>query len=168
MAVHTTTVRRRAWPFRWPHGPSLECPNRSRRNEPTLPLAVPFSPLLGGNIFAQMVQPSTARLFENPYVFPPICLIAQVLEFLTSLYLSFTMVVSDVLPRRHWWPVLYATSKTRALLAPAVSVGALWVPSKEGYCDNWSLPWDLWVFRVSPLRTGFCTLLGCGAAHSIT
>lgn len=104
----------------------------------------------GVNIFAQMVQPSTIGLFENPYVFPPIGLIAPVLEFLKSLHLSFTMVVPDVLPRRHWWPVLCAISESRALLAPARSVGALLVPSKEGYRDNWPLPWDLWVFRVLP------------------
>lgn len=114
-----------------------------------------FSPFVvphcaGVNMFAQAPQPATSQLFENPYVFPPICLIPQVFLYLGSLRISFTMVVPDVVPRRYWWPLLCSTCRDRVLLAPAGSVGSLLIPSKEGYRDDWMLPWDLWAFRVLP------------------
>ena len=117
-----------------------------------LPFFSPFpTPRCSGvNLFAQSPQTSTAYLFDNPYVFPPICLIPQVLRFLKSLHIPFTMVIPDILPRRFWWSLLCSACETRLLLAPAGSAGALAVPSKEGYRQDWSLPWDLWVFRISP------------------
>lgn len=45
------------------------------------------------NIFTQTPQTSTVHLFANSYVFPPICLIPQVLRFLKSLRIPFTIVV---------------------------------------------------------------------------
>lgn len=112
------------------------------------PFAVPRC--AGVNIFAQAPQASTNQLFRNPYVFPPICLIPQVFLYLRSLRISFTMVVPDVVPRRYWWPLLCSTCGDRFLLAPAGSVGSLMIPSKEGYRDDWVLPWDLWAFRILP------------------
>ena len=97
------------------------------------------------------VEPS--NLFINPYVFSPICLISQVFEFLKSLHVPFTMVVPDVNPRKFWWPILCAASKFRVLLASAGSSGVLLGPSKDGYSNEWPLPWDLWVFRISPVST---------------
>ena len=104
----------------------------------------------GVNIFAQSFDKRISHLFSNPYVFPPICLIAQVLHFLKALGVPFTMVVPDVHPRKFWWPVICAASESRFLLASRGSSGALLVPSNQGYRDDCSLPWDLWVFRVSP------------------
>jgi uncharacterized protein YukE len=105
----------------------------------------------GVNIFAQSPGLGVAEpLFQNAYVFPPICLIAQVLRFLISLNVPFTVVLPDVLPRRHWWPVVWQMSTDRMLLASAGCSGALLIPSKLGYRGDWTLPWDLWAFRLSP------------------
>ena len=48
-------------------------------------------------------------IFKNPYVFPPICLIPHVIQYLRSLQLSYTIVIPDVCPRRFWWPLLTST-----------------------------------------------------------
>lgn len=115
-----------------------------------LPSFSPFpTPLCSGaNVFAQTPQTSSAHLFDNPYVFLPICLIPQVLRFLKSLHISFTIVVPDIPPRRFWWSLL-CSAETRLPLAKAGSMGALAVLSKNVYRQDWPLPWDLWVFRIS-------------------
>ena len=122
--------------------------------EKLLPFFSPYPTALsaGVNVFAQTPHTSNANLFINPYVFPPICLISQIFEFLKSLHVPFTIVVPDVNPRKFWWPILCAASKFRVLLASAgSSSGVLLAHSKDGYSNDWSLPWDLWVFPISPV-----------------
>ena len=52
------------------------------------------------NLFSQSPDIHPPRLFSCPYVFPPICLIPNVLRFMSSFAISFTVVVPDVLPHR--------------------------------------------------------------------
>ena len=59
------------------------------------PFPVPGSS--GVNVFAQ--SPSRQRdLFANPYAFPPIILIPDLLRFLSSQAISCALVVPDVCP----------------------------------------------------------------------
>ena len=60
----------------------------------------------GVDIFSQMPHQYPPQLFNNPYVFPPICLIPHVLRFHRSTVASFTTVFPDIQPRRFWWPIL--------------------------------------------------------------
>ena len=53
----------------------------------------------GVNAFSQSPDFHPPQLFSNPYVFLPICLIPNVLRFLSSFCVSFTIVVPDVRPR---------------------------------------------------------------------
>ena len=50
----------------------------------------------GVNVFSQSPDIHPPLLFSNPYVFPPICLIPNVLRFMSSFSVSFTIVVPDV------------------------------------------------------------------------
>ena len=100
------------------------------------------------NVFAQSPDLYDASIFKNPYVFPPICLIPHVIQYLRSLQLSYTIVIPDVCPRRFWWPLLASTCSVRHLLAVAGTVGALLTPSRIGFSNHWPIPWDLWVFRI--------------------
>lgn len=60
----------------------------------------------GVNLFSQSPNLHPPLLSSNPYLFPPICLIANVPRFLFSVRVPFTIVVPDVQPRRFWWPLL--------------------------------------------------------------
>jgi len=105
----------------------------------------------GVNIFSQSLDLHPPHMFSNPYVFLPlICLIPNVLRFLCTLQVKFTMVVPDIQPRRFWWVLLPHRSPSSLLLARQGDVGALRRPSKSGYEDIWPLPWDLWAFRINP------------------
>ena len=66
----------------------------------------------GVNLFSQSPDLHPPLLFSNPYVFPPICLIANVLRFLFSVRVPFTIVVPDVQSRRFWWPLLPHSSQS--------------------------------------------------------
>ena len=105
----------------------------------------------GVNVFSQSPDIHPPQLFSNPYVFPPICLIPNVLRFLSSFRVSFTIVVPDVRPRRFWWALLPHCSPSSLLLAREGKVGVLHPPSKSGYQDFWPLPWDLWAFHIDPM-----------------
>ena len=100
------------------------------------------------NIFAQSPDLYDVSIFKNPYVFPPICLIPHVIQYLRSLQLYYTIVIPDVCPRRFWWPLLTSTCSARHLLAIAGTVGALLTPSRNGFSNHWPIPWDLWIFRI--------------------
>lgn len=102
----------------------------------------------GVNIFAQSParQP---KIFERPYVFPPIVLISQVHKFLHKLSVPYTMCIADVHPRRFWWPQLRAKASEALLLAPKGSEGVVLPPTSDGFSLKWPLPWDLWVFHFS-------------------
>ena len=105
----------------------------------------------GVNLFSQSPDIHPPRLFSYPYVFPPICLIPNVLRFMSSFAISFTVVVPDVLPRRFWWALLPHCPSSSLLLAREGQVGVLHPPSKNGYQDSWPLPWGLWAFRIEPI-----------------
>ena len=71
------------------------------------PFPVPGS--AGVNLFAQLPPPPRrlSLLFTNPYVFPPVVLIHEVLRFITCLSFSCTLVVPDLRPRFwFWWSLL--------------------------------------------------------------
>ena len=108
----------------------------------------PLANSLGVNVFAQSPDLHSPEFFENPYVFPPICLIPHVFTYLNSLELSNTIVISDVHPQRFWWPLLVSCSSSH-LLATRETTGAVLVPSKNGFSDEWPIPWDLCAFRIS-------------------
>lgn len=102
----------------------------------------------GVNVFAQLTGRQPLALFSNPYVFPPICLIPNVLWLLRSARLVFTLVVPDVQPRRFWWPLLPHDSHSGLCLGRRGDIGIIQPPSKSGYNRSWPLPWDLWAFRI--------------------
>ena len=110
------------------------------------PYPVPGSS--GVNLFAQRPY-NHGHLFSNPYVFPPIILIPQVLRFVKSQSFPCTIVVPDIRPRKFWWPLLQSYSSFQ--LAPKGTLGMVLPPSSEGFSPRWPLPWDLWVFRIDPL-----------------
>ena len=115
-----------------------------------LPFFSPY-PVLGAagvNVFAQ--HPSrNSQLFVNPYAFPPIALIPQLLRFLSEIVVSCTIVIPDVRPRAFWWPLL--PHSQAFLLAKKGEKGVVLPPTSKGFSDTWSLPWDLWVFRFDPI-----------------
>ena len=93
----------------------------------------------GVNLFSQAPNLHPPLLSSNPYVFPPVCLIANVLRFLFSVRVPFTIVVPDVQPRRFWWPLLPYSSPSSLLLSRKGEVGALRPPSKSRFQDFWPL-----------------------------
>ena len=108
----------------------------------------PSPECVGVNLFAQFSGHHSPDLFRNPYVFPPICLIPNVLKLLPSARLTFTLVVPDVQPRRFWWPLLPHKSSSSLRLGLKGEKGIIRFPSKNGYVESSTLPWDLWAFRV--------------------
>ena len=104
---------------------------------------------LGVNVFAQSPDLYDASIFKNPYVFPPICLIPHVIQYLRSLQLSYTIVIPDVCPRRFWWPLFTSTCSLGA--TPVSLCRNRW--SSPYALQKWvfkplAIPWDLWVFRI--------------------
>ena len=102
----------------------------------------------GVDFFAQDLSRVTDARLHNPYCFPPIILIGQVLKHMRSHNLSCTIVVPDVHPRRYWWPVLQKLSCAAIKLAQRGKKCAILTPSKNGFSDTFELPWDLWAFRT--------------------
>ena len=110
------------------------------------PFPVPGSS--GVNVFAQ--SPSRQRdIFANPYAFPSIILIPDLLRFLSSQAISCTLVVPDVCPRKFWWPLL--RQHDSFILAVKGFKGIVLLPTTSGFSFTWPLPWDLWVFRFTPV-----------------
>ena len=105
----------------------------------------------GVNVFSQSPDIHPPLLFSNPYVFPPFCLIPNVLSFMSSFSVSFTIVVADVLPRRFWCSLLPHCPSSSLLLVRKGQMGVLHPTSKSAYQNSWPLPWDLWAFRIDPL-----------------
>ena len=64
----------------------------------------------GVNVFAQHPASHSPSMFYNPYAFPLIALIPQLIHFLQSLSLPCTLIIPDVYPRRFWRPMLRATA----------------------------------------------------------
>ena len=115
-----------------------------------LPFFSPF-PVPGAagvKLFAQLPH-HQPLLFSNPYVFPPIVLVPQVLRFIICLGFQCTLVVPDLRPRKFWWSLLRPYESF--LLAPKGTKGVVLPPSHAGFSTTWPLPWDLWVFRIIPV-----------------
>ena len=119
-----------------------------------LPFFSPF-PVPGAagvNVFAQ--DPArNPSLFRNPYAFPPIILIPDLLRFLKFMNITCTLVIPDVHPRRFWWPILQQYPSV--LLAKKGSKGVVLTPSPSGFSPNWPLPWDLFLFRKNMVPNKF-------------
>ncbi len=108
------------------------------------PFPTPLSD--GVNLFAQ-----TLGQEENPYCFPPICLIAPAIAFLAKSGVTGCTVVTPL-----WkpWPLWAVAAnrycKQRILLAKKGDTDTLLWPSRSGYIsDQRGLPWDLWAMRLS-------------------
>ena len=140
--------------FGAPHGHSVDLmavPSNVQTNETGQPLPF-FSPYptpncTGVNVFAQLPSLHPPSLFSNPYAFPPIVLIGQLLHFLIMYSIPCTLLIPDIFPRRYWWPILHANSKHAQKLAIRGDVDVMLTPSSSGYCMV-PLPWDLWVFKL--------------------
>lgn len=99
----------------------------------------------GVDVFAQNLSPTLGR---NPYVFPPILLIGQVVRLLQHDQVPCTLVVPDIRPRRYWWAFLSRPRVPKLKLATRGEVGAILTPTKKGFSSTFPLPWDLWAFRL--------------------
>lgn len=103
---------------------------------------------LGVNIFSQLPHRHPLHVFANPYVFPPICLIPNILRFLRNITVAFSIVVPDVQPRRFWWPILTNIASASFCFGRKGQTGIVLPPSRRGFNSKWPLPWDIWALRV--------------------
>ena len=99
----------------------------------------------GVNVFAQAVE-----LEDNPYVFPPICLVAPILQLLKERRVKgCTVLVPMSGWKEVWWPALNKHMQASFCLAKKGQQGVLRLPTKKGWVlDRQGLRWDLWVVRI--------------------
>lgn len=102
----------------------------------------------GVNLFAQCLSQHKS-LMERPYVFPPSALVGPVMRFLEEQRQACTIVVLDLYPRKHWWPLLLAKSNKKLKLDSEDDVDALQAPSKQGWVPRNGIKRDLWAFAFS-------------------
>lgn len=105
------------------------------------------SPLSSGiNVFSQDVS-----LEDNPYVFPPFCLISVLLKFLESQRVKkCTVVVPEIVPTPVWWPLFWLYVESFIVLGNKGDTGVLKLPSKQGFVlDKVGLKWKLIAGRLS-------------------
>ncbi|XP_048575621.1 uncharacterized protein LOC116620876 [Nematostella vectensis] len=99
----------------------------------------------GTNVFSQNLEP-----WENAYVFLPFTLVGPLVRYLKASQLrTYTLIASDISPRKYWWPLVTQNSTAafklgikgnkHTLLFPSKSSNAAWIEKP--------LQWDLWVFR---------------------
>ena len=100
------------------------------------------------NVFAQHPASHSPSFFCNPYAFPPIALIPQLIFFLRSLTLPCTLIIPDVYLRRFWWSLLRATATQYCLLAHKGDPESLSILYSKGFFPQPRLPWDLSVLRI--------------------
>ena len=111
---------------------ALDSNTQKDKSGSPLPHFTPY-PLPGSNginLFSQ-----TLRREENYYCFPPFCMIQHVIKFLTESEtrpIRVTLVVPEILPCPHWWPMLRSLAKLE-VLAEKGDTTALLLPSKQGY-----------------------------------
>lgn len=110
----------------------------------------PVPGTLGVNLFSQSAS-QRSKVFSNPYIFPPFCVIPHVCRFLQEQGLSFTICVPDKRPRPYWWPLIQARAAGALLLGRRGTQAAVLAPSSTGFSANWLLPWDFWVFHLPSL-----------------
>jgi hypothetical protein len=105
------------------------------------------SPLSSGvNVFSQDLS-----LEENPYVFPPFCLISAVLKFLESQKVKkCTVVVPEILPTPPWWPLFWSYLESFIIIGDKGEKGVIKLPSKQGLIlDSKGLKWKLIAGKLS-------------------
>lgn len=107
------------------------------------PFPMPLSS--GVNMFAMDISQE-----DNPYVFPPICMISPTLKFLVqSNVWRCTIVVPVLSPKPVWWPTLLRYTVDSFLVGLAGERGILRIPSKSGFVgDMKGLSWDLLASRL--------------------
>lgn len=100
----------------------------------------------GINVFSQAVERE-----ENPYVFPPFCMVAPILSFFKERHLGVCTVVLPVWAvKPFWWPMVELWAKHTLVLGMKGEKGILKYPSKKGWVlDSWGLPCDLVAFRMT-------------------
>ena len=101
----------------------------------------------GVNFFAQDLL-SGALFPEYPYAFLPLSLMGPVLRFLRSHGWSCTIIALDVYPKKYWWPLIQSCASKSCRLAVKGEVGALLLPSRQGWIPHPGIPGDLWAFGV--------------------
>lgn len=122
----------------------------------------------GVNFFAQDLS-SGAPFLEYPYVLPPLSLMGPVLRFLRSHGRSCTIIALNVYPKKYWLPLIQSYASKPRRLAVKREVGALLLPSRQGWFppprDPWG-PLGFWCamlgrncFVNSILSRGKCTFL---------
>lgn len=97
---------------------------------------LPSPTSLGINVFAQNPAAYPKDLFRNPYAFPPIILIGQLLRFLQNLHLPCTLVIPDVFPRKYWWPLLCSRALSFRKLASKGDTGVLLVLLTQDFSSS--------------------------------
>ena len=101
----------------------------------------------GVNFFAQTIG-SPAKLWENPFIFPPFNLVGPVLRHLLPRCKVFTIVVPASSPKPVWWPLLQASSIDMLTLGVQGDRSILLSPSKNGFVSS-PCPVDLCAFRIN-------------------
>jgi hypothetical protein len=98
----------------------------------------------GLNVFAQDLSQE-----KNPYVFPPIPMIAPLLKFLSGSVSVCTMIVPVLDPLPVWWPTLWNHVRSYITVGKKREKGVIWEPSKKGFvADNVGLPRELLAVRL--------------------
>ena len=94
----------------------------------------------GVNVFSQDIVKE-----GNPYVFPPLTLIAPLLRYLAAQRVKgCTVVLPCICPIPFWWPYMRLHMVKIVQLARARESGVLFYPSKQGFVvDKKGLPWNL-------------------------
>ena len=101
----------------------------------------------GVNFFAQDLS-SGVPFLEYLYILPPLSLMGPVLRFLKFHGWSCKVIALDVYPRKYWWPLIKSCARKSCRLAVKGEVGALLLPSKQGWIPHPGIPGDLWAFGV--------------------
>uniref|UniRef100_A0A8W8MKM7 Tyr recombinase domain-containing protein n=1 Tax=Magallana gigas TaxID=29159 RepID=A0A8W8MKM7_MAGGI len=109
------------------------------------------SPLSSGiNVFSQDVS-----LEDNPYVFPPFCLISVLLKFLESQRVrKCTVVVPEIVPTPVWWPLFWLYVESFIVLGNKGDTGVLKLPSKQGFVLDKTTPYHVQMFLIFKDKKG--------------
>uniref|UniRef100_A0A8W8L9T9 Tyr recombinase domain-containing protein n=1 Tax=Magallana gigas TaxID=29159 RepID=A0A8W8L9T9_MAGGI len=109
------------------------------------------SPLSSGiNVFSQDVS-----LEDNPYVFPPFCLISVLLKFLESQRVrKCTVVVPEIVPTPVWWPLFWLYVESFIVLGNKGDTGVLKLPSKQGVVLDKTTPYHVQMFLIFKDKKG--------------
>ena len=89
----------------------------------------------GTNVFAQMLE---------PFVFPPFIRMGPLLNFMSLQPCSFTIIVPDLCPKHHWWPILLHRASSHLKLGSKGQKDILLFPDLtfSGSFTSRSLQWS--------------------------